>query len=483
MKLFYITTLGCKVNQYESDGIASELMAHGWAATHQCEKADICIINTCAVTARATRQSRQETRSIIRSNPRAKIIVTGCHAQTAAHEIRKIKEVDYVIGHRDKFNIAKSVLASFSSNGAEGETHPSDGESIKKKQTNTHMLPMAEKALEKLTDPASNACHETQFQSFPAAVTGDNTRAYLKIQDGCNAFCTYCIVPHARGRSRSMAPKEVISHLRALDESGYAEAILTGIHIGAYGLDFKEKSSLEALLRYIARETPIHRIRLSSVEPRELTDNIINLMVTTPIFCEHFHIPLQSGDDEILSRMKRPYDAALFKSLVMKIHRKKPFAAIGVDILQGFPGETDAAFKNTLNLIQHLPITHLHVFPFSPREGTPAFGYPDKVPREIIRERCNIMRSLGERKTRDFERINMGRTLEAVIQEKRDAATGKLKAVTSNYLTIQVDGPDDLKKKIISVQLDHIEGENHPLLLGRIVPPRHKEEKGDKHEV
>jgi len=466
MKLFYITTLGCKVNQYESDGIASELMAHGWTATHQCEKADVCILNTCAVTARATRQSRQETRSIIRSNPRAKIIVTGCHAQTAAHEIRKIKEVDYVIGHRDKFNIAKTILASFSSNDPERLDHPTDGEGKERSQSSSAPLPI----VEKFQDPTSNACHDTEFQSFSPAVTGDNTRAYLKIQDGCNAFCTYCIVPYARGRSRSMPQQEVISHLRALDEAGYAEAIITGIHTGAYGLDFKEKSSLESLLRHIAKEKPIHRIRLSSVEPKELTDNIINFMISNPIFCEHFHIPLQSGDDEILSRMKRPYDSALFKSLVKKIRRKKPFAAIGVDILQGFPGETEAAFKSTFNLIRSLPITHLHVFPFSPREGTPAFNYPDKVPREIIRERCSMMRSLGERKTREFETANIGRPLEAVIQGERDAATGNLKAVTSNYLTIQVEGPDDLKKKVIPVQLDHIDGNDPPLLLGRVLP-------------
>ncbi|SMD03959.1 threonylcarbamoyladenosine tRNA methylthiotransferase MtaB [Desulfocicer vacuolatum DSM 3385] len=467
MKLFYITTLGCKVNQYESDGIASELMAHGWKATSQCEKADICIINTCAVTARATRQSRQETRSIIRSNPRAMIIVTGCHAQTAAQEIRKIKEVDYVIGHHDKFNIAKTIIAAFPPDHATKKDLPGNQNSENKAKSPNPTS--AETPLENVKDPLSNACHDTDFQSFPAAVTGDNTRAYLKIQDGCNSFCTYCIVPHARGRSRSMPREEVMSHLRALDEKGYAEAILTGIHTGAYGLDFKEKSSLEALLRDIAREKPIHRIRLSSVEPRELTDNIINFMVNNPMFCEHFHIPLQSGDDEILSRMKRPYDAALFKSLVMKIRRKKPFAAIGVDILQGFPGENEEAFKSTFNLIRSLPITHLHVFPFSPREGTPAFNYPDKVPRDIIRERCTIMRSLGERKTREFETRNLGRSLEAVIQDKRDGVTGKLKAMTSNYLTIQVEGADELKKKVVSVELNHIDGNTPPILSGQVL--------------
>lgn len=469
MNLFYITTLGCKVNQYESDGIASELTGHGWTGTPHSEKADVCIINTCAVTARAARQSRQEIRSIIRGNPRAKIIVTGCHAQTAAHEIRKIKEVDHVIGHKNKFSIAGAILASAEAHDLNQKTFPVPG-NPEKNLHGSREIPVVQKGLKTLKDPVSSACRDTQFHSFSPAVTGDNTRAYLKIQDGCNAFCTYCIVPYARGRSRSMHQEEVISHLRALHQAGYAEAIITGIHTGAYGLDFEKKSSLESLLRHIARQNPIHRIRLSSVEPREFTDNIIDLMADNPIFCDHFHIPLQSGDDGILSRMKRPYDTALFAGLVMKIRKKTPWAAIGVDILQGFPGETEIAFKNTFDLIQSLPVTHLHVFPFSPREGTPAFDYPDKVPRDIIRERCRIMRSLGEEKTRAFEKSHVGRSLEAVIQEKRDADTGKLKAVTTNYLTIQVNGSDDLKKKVVSVQLDHIiHGEDCPLLLGHVL--------------
>ncbi len=471
MNLFYITTLGCKVNQYESDGIASELAAHGWMSTPHSEKADVCIINTCAVTARAARQSRQEIRSIIRGNPRARIIVTGCHAQTAAHEIRKIKEVDHVIGHKNKFNIAGAILASAGFQDLDQEPCPAHRNLKKDIHSSRPMeISVVQGGLKALKDPESTACRDTQFYCFSPAVTGDNTRAYLKIQDGCNAFCTYCIVPYARGRSRSMPQKEVMSHLRALHQAGYAEAIITGIHTGAYGLDFKEKSSLESLLRRIVRENPIHRIRLSSVEPREFTDNIIDLMADNPIFCDHFHIPLQSGDDGILSRMKRPYDTALFADLVTKIRNKMPRAAIGVDILQGFPGETEAAFKNTFDLIESLPVTHLHVFPFSPREGTPAFDYPDKVPRDIIRERCRIMRNLGEEKTRAFEKSHVGRSLEAIIQEKRDANTGKFKAVTSNYLTIQVDGPDDLKKKVVSIQLDHIrEDAGLHLLSGHIV--------------
>lgn len=451
MKSFYITTLGCKVNQYESDGIASELTAHGWHRRPHCEQTDVCIINTCAVTARAAQQSRQEIRHIIRNNTHARIVVTGCHAQTAAHEIKKIKAVDHIIGHKDKFSIARAVLSSFSQNPDIVPIETTD----KLSEFPIHS-PTVAPALETLVAPASTDCRDSEFHSFSPAVTGDKTRAYLKIQDGCNAFCTYCIVPYARGRSRSMPQKEVMAHLNALDEAGFREAIITGIHTGAYGLDFSKKSSFEALLRDIADKRPIHRIRLSSVEPRELSDGIINLVSSNPVFCDHLHIPLQSGDDDTLARMKRPYTAAHFKSLVMKIRRKMPHAAIGVDILQGFPGETEAAFKNTFNLLCALPITYLHVFPFSPREGTPAFDYKDQVPRDVIRERCSIIRSLGVRKTLEFQRQNTGRTMEGIVQEPRDEKTGMLKVVTGNYLTIQVEGGDELKKKVVSVTLDRI---------------------------
>ena len=474
MKSFYITTLGCKVNQYESDGIAGELAAHGWQKRHHSEGVDICIINTCTVTARAAQQSRQEIRHIIRSNPQACVIVTGCHAQTAAQEIARIKAVDHIIGHKNKFNIARAIINAFSPQcppspaPVDGTGDPSDAVPELQRHTGDGDPPLSRgfQGIDALGEPVGASCTAHAFHSFPPAVTGDHTRAYLKIQDGCNAFCTYCIVPHARGRSCSMPMDEVMAHLMALHDKGIAEAILTGIHIGAYGLDLEEKSSLEALLQRIAAEKPIHRVRLSSVEPRELTDGIINLICRHDIFCDHFHIPLQSGDDDILSRMKRPYTSALFKSLVMKIRRKMPHAAIGVDILQGFPGETEEAFKNTLGLIQSLPITYLHVFPFSPREGTPAFDFPDPVPRDVVRERCSIMRSLGARKAMEFQHRNMGRTLDAVIQDQTDPETGQLKAVTGNYLTIHVTGGNDLKKKPVKVTLDRVEKEH---LMGHVI--------------
>lgn len=454
MKKFYIATLGCKVNQYESDGIASQLIEKGWQKVDKVENADFCIVNTCAVTSKGAMQSRQQIRSIAKANLSSKIIVTGCYAQTSPDEIRKIEGVDLIVGYDDKFRLSDIIEIE-------------DGD-IKEKEVVTPF--------------------------FKPAVTGDKTRAYLKIQDGCNAFCTYCIVPYSRGRSSSMPPDDVIEHLLHLSSKGYKEAILTGIHVGAYGVDFKESSSiiskhdknnienveadkisspLTQLLIEINRIKPIHRVRLSSIEPKELTDEIINLAAKNSILCDHFHIPLQSGDDTILKRMGRPYNSDLFSNLINKIYNILPNAAIGVDILVGFPGESNQAFENTLNLIKQLPISYLHVFPFSPRKGTKAYDYPDKVNNTIVKERSAIIRELGFQKRRDFEDrlINQNAYLEhhieSVVQDKRDDKTGKLIAITSNYLSVLVDGNDELKRQIVKIKLEGRDKEGR--LIGRII--------------
>ncbi|MBF0200689.1 MAG: tRNA (N(6)-L-threonylcarbamoyladenosine(37)-C(2))-methylthiotransferase MtaB [Desulfamplus sp.] len=418
-KLFYIATLGCKVNQYESDGIAGDLISGGWRQCSHSSDADVCIINTCAVTSRAAMQSRQEIRKIVRSNPHARIVVTGCHAETEPHEIAKIGHVDIITGHRDKFGIPSAIMGGY----------------------RPCILP----------SPALPGRDGIIFHSFPPSVTGSKTRAYLKIQDGCSSFCTYCIVPHARGPSRSMPEEEVLNHLVHLTSLGYREAVITGIHVGAYGLDFSKKITLTQLLQRIEQLNPIPRIRLSSIEPGELTRGIIDMAARKTILCDHFHIPLQSGDDNILQRMGRPYDSKLFHSLIMKIKKDVPSAAVGVDILVGFPGESDQAFENTCKLIEELPVTYLHVFPFSPRKGTPAFDFPDKVPSRTIKTRSALLRTLGLEKRREFENRALGNVLGAVIQEKRDEVTGRLTALTSNYLSVLVDGGDGLKGKIVSI--------------------------------
>jgi len=384
MKTFFIQTLGCKVNQYESDGIASSLEEKGWVYGKGGSNTDVVIINTCAVTSKAGMQSRQAIRKIIRENPNAEVIVTGCHAQTDPESLKKIDHIDHIVCHKDKNRIADHVAS-----------------------TCDDQFPLIFKKIDRTK---ANA-----FDGFLHAVKGDMTRAYLKIQDGCDAFCTYCIVPYARGSSVSMLKDEVFQHIRELDDSGYKEVILTGIHVGMYGLDLKEKSSILELLNQINQERPVYRVRLSSIEPFEINEGIINLARPENILCDHFHIPLQSGDDDILKKMKRPYDSIFFKDMVQMIHTILPFASIGVDALIGFPSETDKQFENT------------------------------------IKDRCAKMRVLDKIKRKAFIDINMNQKQEGLVQNKPDKKTGMLKAITSNYLTVLLNGPTDVYGKVLDL--------------------------------
>ena len=428
-KKFHIVTLGCKVNQYESDGIASSLKEKGLVKGDKKEPADVCIINTCAVTSKASMQSRQAIRKIIRDNPNAKIIVTGCHAQTDPDEIKKIEDIDRIVCQKDKFLIADNLFST------------SDKIDTGFQET-------------------KDLFKERAFHFFKKPVKGEMTRAYSKIQDGCDALCTYCIVPYARGRSRSMPEEEVLLHLTDLDSSGFKEVIITGIHTGMYGLDLEKKTTLLKLLEKIDRQKLVHRIRLSSIEPGEINDGIISLARENHILCDHFHIPLQSGDDKILGKMKRPYDTALFKNVVEKIHKEIPLAGIGVDTLIGFPSETDAQFENTYQLIESLPVSYLHVFPFSARKGTPAYHFEEKIPPQIIKERCARIRTLDRQKREQFAIKNLNKPLEGLVQHKREGKTGLLKAVTSNYLTVLLKGNDSLKGKIVDLIPEQCDSHN-----------------------
>ncbi len=420
MKKFYIQTLGCKVNQYESDGIAAGLEAQGWTKGAAKQDSDVFIINTCAVTSKASMQSRQAIRKIIRENPDAKVIVTGCHAQIDPDQIKKIDRLGQIVCHKDKLKIPGHITDICQNNS-------------------------------QLTFKKTDHSKTNSFPGFDHAVKGEMTRAYLKIQDGCDAFCTYCIVPYARGSSVSMPEKNVFQHLKELNNSGFKEVIITGIHTGMYGLDFKEKTSLLQLLERINHEKPVYRVRLSSIEPHEINDGIINLATPGNILCDHFHIPLQSGDDDILKKMKRPYNVAFFENIIHKIHEKIPSAGIGVDTLIGFPSETQEQFNNTYKLIKKLPISYLHVFPFSARKGTPAWHFDHKVDPVIIKERCAKMRELDKTKRTSFINANLNKKLEGLVQHKPDTKTGMLKAVTSNYLSVLLKDKLDLSGKIVDL--------------------------------
>ena len=425
MQRFTIKSLGCKVNQCESEDIADALKKSGIeeisSGTSQ-HLADICIINTCTVTQKASMQSRQAIRQAMRANPDAKIIVTGCYAEIEPEAIKQINDTCTIIGHSTK-NIIPKIKEIILDGNPDITAIPEQSCSIHK------------------------------------------TRPFLKIQDGCNAFCTYCIVPYARGRSKSMPPDQVLKKIFSLQQKGYHETVLTGIHLGAYGQDLKPATNLYTLLKKIELAKPSCRIRLSSIEPHELTDNIIDLIAKSNIFCRHFHIPLQSGDNLILKKMHRPYTREFFNDLVLKIHKSIPGAAIGVDILAGFPGETDKAFENTYYLIKKLPVTYLHVFPFSPRQGTPAAEYPDQISPAVVKPRTARLREMGAFKKKAFYCSSIGKTEEIIIEGKR-IKTGQLKGVTSNYIPVLINGGDDLKNSIAKVRINKL---NDNSVTGSIV--------------
>jgi len=436
MHRFTITTLGCKVNQFESEALEQKLSDGGQCVVlRDKELVDLCIINTCTVTQKASMQSRQAIRQAIRSNPKARIIVTGCYAQTEPDEIKKIKGVHHVIGHFDKHKIPDMILAG---------------------KENTLPSPVLKHQLH-------------HFNSMPSVALGYRTRPFLKIQDGCNAFCTYCIVPYARGPSRSLPPEQVLDNINIIHQAGYHEVVLTGIHLGNYGKDLdKRKVGLLDLLKRIRKSCTINRVRLSSIEPCELTEDIIKFIAQSDSgagsgqakICHHFHVPLQSGDDFILKRMYRPYSRSFFADLVKKIHKLLPDSAIGVDTLIGFPGESDEAFENTYSLIEQLPVSYLHVFPFSPRRGTPAYTYSDRVDSMVIKKRCQKMRTLGKHKRNVFYNKFKGKTLEILIEGKQNKTTNLLKGITSNYIPVLVKGEDKLRNTMVNVTINEVSDSN-----------------------
>lgn len=423
MKTYFINTLGCKVNQFESDALARELEAAGYVPAPTQERADLCIVNTCTVTQKASMQSRQAIRNLIRRHPDARIIATGCSAQTAPDEIRRIEGVHTVVPNTRKEEIVKTLPP---------QKDPMEPPGIPKRPTDPG----------EVRQPGEDSSQSTR-----------RTRPFLKIQDGCEAFCSYCIVPYARGKSRSMPPVDVLAHLDRLAVSGYREVVLTGIHLGCYGPDLAPPTTLGDLLGQIETGSRMERIRLSSIEPGELSEEIIRLVSDSKRLCRHFHIPLQSGDDEVLKRMNRPYTGALFRGLVRRIHGIMPDAAIGADILVGFPGETDAAFASTHALVEALPLTYLHVFPFSPREGTPAAKFKDKVADATIKKRAKTMRELSAKKRAEFFKGRAGGKSTVLIETKRDRSSGLLKGLTSNYIPVLVEGDDTLMNTLVRVKL------------------------------
>jgi len=404
-----VTTLGCKVNQCESAGMIDALAGRGHRVVGFNEMADVYIINTCAVTARTDFQSRQLVRRAHRRNPEAAIVVTGCYAQVFPDAAATLPGVALVAGNPEKEEIPSLIE--------------------KLARGRQEILISDIRRMESCAGP-------------PAARFHGHTRAFLKIQDGCDAFCSYCIVPFARGKSRSLPLKDVLERASLLAGAGHREIVLTGVHLGAYGADLRPKADLLTLCRTIEENGPVRRLRLSSIEPREVSDGMIEYLANSKTLCAHLHIPLQSGDDDILRLMGREYDRAFFKNLAEKITSALPEAAVGIDVMTGFPGEDDGAFERTLEFVEGLPVAYLHVFPYSERPGTAAVKLPGRVSGAIRSSRGERMRSLGQKKRLAFVGRFLGKTLKVLVEDRRDRATGMLKGFSRNYIPVLIDKGD-----------------------------------------
>ncbi|MGZ3578740.1 MAG: tRNA (N(6)-L-threonylcarbamoyladenosine(37)-C(2))-methylthiotransferase MtaB [Syntrophales bacterium] len=414
-----ISTLGCKVNQYESAGILETLDQSIYVSVPFNTKADCYIINTCTVTGRTEYQSRNLIRRAIRKNPDACIIVTGCYAQVAPHDLACIPGVTLVAGNAEKDHIPR--------------------------------------LMERLAkgDPqlfVSDICKAREFSGLKPLKFAGHTRAFLKIQDGCNSFCSYCIVPYARGHSRSLSHMDVLKEIETLALADYREIVLTGIHLGVYGQDLVPPSNLYEIMKHVDKNRLVERLRLSSIEITEISDDIMRLLAEGTTLCKHLHIPLQSGDDAILSAMKRNYDSVFFGNRLRAISQAIPDIALGLDVMVGFPGEGEEQFDKTLRLIAELPVAYLHVFPYSERPGTAASSLPGRVAETIKKRRAEILRKLGQEKRNAFAQRFVGKKLSVLIEDKKDRDTGLIRGLSDNYMPVVIeDGNSSLVNRVLNV--------------------------------
>lgn len=423
-------TLGCKTNQFESASMQEALLAAGYQVVAFDDGADLVIVNTCTVTSATDAQSRNLIRRARRLNAACRVVVTGCYAQVDPTALQGLPGVSLVIGNEEKQRLLDYLKADHATTAV---------------------------AVSDIRQ-AENVCLP------PLTSFAGRSRAFVQIQNGCDAFCSYCIIPYARGASRSANPDEILNQINGLVASGYQEIVLTGIHIGGYGTDLRMQKTLNDLVCRIESETDVHRLRLGSIEPTELTDELLETIVSSKIVCPHFHVPLQAGNDNVLQRMERTYDTSFFANLLEKINTLLPTAAICLDVITGFPGETDQEFESAFNFISSLPITDLHVFPYSKRPGTPAANFPDQVPGDISKERAGRLRMLASDKYRAFAESFIGEELEVVVES--GLKTSFLKGVTRNYLDIRFSGDMALSGQCAVVKPDSWqEGALHAKLL------------------
>ena len=409
---FFIQNFGCRTAQAEGAALAAALSERGWQPGSR-RQASLVVLNTCTVTAAADQDVRKALRRVRRENPAARILVTGCYAQRAPEELAAFPGVTWVVGNSHKSQIAKLLSG-----------------------------PAASGCLIQVGPP----CAQPELDwAAPGACTEDRTRPNLKIQDGCSARCSFCLIPRVRGRSRSAPPEWVVEQVRRLS-AHYREVVLSGINLGRWGRDFQPRLRLADLLRGLLDETPVERLRLSSIEPMDVSDSLLELMAASPRLARHLHVPLQSGSDAILRRMCRSYRVRHYADRLRKARQALPEAALGADVLVGFPGETDADFDGTRRLVEALPLTYLHVFTVSARPGTPAATASGQVPVRVRKERNRLLRELAAAKNLAFRRSLLGGTLSVVT-----LGAPRL-ALSDNYVKVELAHPRE-PNRLIEVEI------------------------------
>lgn len=428
MKTVAFHTLGCKVNAYETEAIWQMFKNADYKRVEFEEEADVYVINTCTVTNTGDRKSRQMIRRAIRRNPDAVIAVTGCYAQTSPAEVAAIPGVDIVIGTQGREKLIDYV-----------EQYMKEREPI---------------------NAVANIMKQRKFEELDVPAFSDQTRAYLKIQEGCNNFCTFCIIPWAKGLSRSRQPENVLKQARRLVDAGYKEIVLTGIHTGGYGDDF-EDYKLADLLWDLDKVDGLKRIRISSIEASQIDDRVIEVLNASEKMCRHLHIPLQAGDDAVLKRMRRKYTTQEYKEKILKLHEAMPDVAITTDVIVGFPGETEEQFERGYRFIEDLKLYQLHVFPYSKRTGTPAARMPDQVPEEVKHERVRRLIELSQRLTVNYAERFVGEVVEVIPERpfKEDPKSGLYMGYSDNYLQVAFPANEELIGKVCRVKIDRVDPE------------------------
>ncbi|WP_177163095.1 tRNA (N(6)-L-threonylcarbamoyladenosine(37)-C(2))-methylthiotransferase MtaB [uncultured Fusobacterium sp.] len=420
-------TLGCKVNQYETESIKNQLIKKGYEEVSFEDKADIYIVNSCTVTSVADRKTRNMLRRAKKINPNGAVIVTGCYAQTNSKELLEMEDIDYVIGNTDKSGIVNFI------------------EDIENR------------TMEKLKN--HNIFLDSEYTEYEFATLREMSRAYVKIQDGCNNFCSYCKIPFARGKSRSRQKNNILKEITKLSQEGFKEIILIGINLGAYGEDLENGGNFEDLLKDILKIEGIERVRIGSVYPDKISDEFIEIF-SNPKLMPHLHISLQSCDDTVLKRMRRKYGSSLIEERLTKLRKAVPNMEYTADVIVGFPGESQEMFENSYNLIDKIGFSGLHIFQYSDRENTLASTFEDKIDPKVKKERADELEKLKEIMAERERKKYLDRELKVLVEEEKD---GYLYGYSENYLRVKFKGKATSLNHIVSVKIDSLEKE---MLIG-----------------